>query len=187
METKSRIIKKDSTGYGYKYASLADIVAQGYEIPKTRVVVEEGRDFIYFYDPEFKEWLRGAEIIIPEMKNANKAQLFGSALTYALRYTTILYNRLATSEDSIIDDIDDKGESKKDKANRREQEKAIEKVEEDIIADLRSQMYDEKPKLKKAEKEWIIKHNNLVSENDITDEMIATLRALQEERRNANK
>lgn len=187
METKSRIIKKDSTGYGYKYASLADIVAQGYEIPKTRVVVEEGRDFIYFYDPEFKEWLRGAEIIIPEMKNANKAQLYGSALTYALRYSTILYNRLATSEDSIIvEDIDDKGESKSRKGNHTKETTA--EMDAGQIAELRAKVFPaDQPKLKKAEKEWIIKHNNLVSENDITDEMIATLRALQEEKRNANK
>lgn len=65
--------------------------------------------------------------------------------------------------------------------------KKEEKVSEEKVDEIRSQMFKEEPKLKKAEIEWLIKKNNLVSESDITDEMIAVLRRLQEEKRNANK
>lgn len=184
----NRIVAKKSTGYGYKYASLSDIVAAGFEIPKTKTVTEaDGRDFLYYYDAELKEWLRGAEIVIPESKGMNKAQLFGSGLSYALRYTTTLANRIATSEDEVIEDIDDKGESKKAKAKRKEQEEAIAKAEEGIIADLRSQMYAEKmpwQTINPKQIDWILKNFKLEKKEDITQEHIDKAMQLAKEKKN---
>lgn len=103
METKTNIVTKQSEGYNYSYASLSDIVKQGYPIPKTKTGTEEGKDYLFYYDPEIKEWLRGAAIVIPESKGMNAAQLYGSALTYALRYTTILANRIAADDDKNLE------------------------------------------------------------------------------------
>lgn len=133
---KSRIITKGSKGYGYTYASLADIYGAGFEGPKVKTVTEpDGRDFMYYWDEDFKEWIRGAEIVIPEGKGMNKAQLMGSALSYSYRYTTILYNRLATSDDEIIENIDEKGEKKSEKK----------KVTDKQIEDARAQMFATDP------------------------------------------
>ena len=133
----NKIIKKNSKGYGYEYASLADLVEQGCVMPKTKIELEDGKQFLWFYDEQLKEWLRGAEIVIPEMK-ANKAQQYGAALTYAFRYVTQMFNRVATGDDALIEDVDDKGERKtaQTKAPRKR------KAEEVITPELETQMAD---------------------------------------------
>lgn len=146
----SKVIKKNSKGYGYEYASLADLAEQGCEIPHTKIELEEGKQFLWFYDEEMKTWLRGAEIVIPEMAKANKAQQYGAALTYAFRYVTQMFNRVATGDDALVEDVDDNGERKTaqtvKKAPRRAKEEIITpELQEQMndVAELRKQMYVE--------------------------------------------
>lgn len=96
-----RVIKNVSQGYGYKYASLADIALTGYEIPLMKTGTENDKEYVYWKQGD--EWLRGAQIVIPASKGMNEAQLYGSALTYARRYTTLMANCLATDDDVNIE------------------------------------------------------------------------------------
>lgn len=97
----NKIVKNNSKAYGYNYASLSDIVKQGFEIPKMRVAVHEGNDYIEYFDGT--EWQLGAKIVVPEMKGSNEAQRFGSALTYARRYTAQMALQLACDDDTKIE------------------------------------------------------------------------------------
>ena len=80
------VIKNASQAYGYKYSSLADIANQGVQIPKMRLKPTEFGEYIEYLDDN-GEWQIGAKVVIPEMKGNNAAQVYGSALTYARRYT----------------------------------------------------------------------------------------------------
>lgn len=108
----TNIVKNNSTGYGYKYASLADIASQGYEIPKMKTGTDGEKEYVYYFDPELKDWIRGAGVIVPENKGMNAAQLYGSALTYARRYTALLALQLACDDDKAIEDTDAEGNQK---------------------------------------------------------------------------
>ena len=103
MEKKQNIVANDSKAYGYNYASLSDIVKQGFTIPKMKTGTENEREYVYYYDTEIKEWIRGAEIVIPEMKGSNQAQKYGSAITYARRYTCHLALQLACDDDKKVE------------------------------------------------------------------------------------
>lgn len=111
--SEKNIVKNASQGYGYTYASLADIVNQGFKLPKMKTITEGEREFVCWYDPEIKEWIRGAEIVLPDAKGMNKAQVYGAALTYARRYTAQLALSLACGDDKQIEDIKQDGEKKK--------------------------------------------------------------------------
>jgi hypothetical protein len=102
MENK-QIVKNNSKAYGYNYASLADIVNQGFTLPKMTTRVIEGETFIFWYDTETKEWLQGAPLIVPEMRGMNAAQAMGSALTYARRYTAQMALGLACDDDAKLE------------------------------------------------------------------------------------
>lgn len=134
----SKVIKKNSKGYGYEYASLADLAEQGCEIPHTKIELDEGKQFLWFYDEEMKTWLRGAEIVIPEMAKANKAQQYGAALTYAFRYVTQMFNRVATGDDALVEDVDAKGESKSNKeaSNKAIAKKLIGATPEEVFVEI---------------------------------------------------
>lgn len=97
-----RVIRKISQGYSYKYATLADIAMQGYDIPLMKTGTENDKEYVYWLHEN--EWLRGAQIILPSIKNSNDAQLYGAALTYARRYTTLMANCLATDDDTLIEE-----------------------------------------------------------------------------------
>lgn len=102
-ESKSKIVRADSKGYGYSYASLSDIAKAGFEIPKMRVKpTDDGRQFIEYKDGD--DWLLGAQIIT-EFENAgmNDCQAYGSALTYARRYTAQLALGLAVDDDKNVE------------------------------------------------------------------------------------
>ena len=105
-------VKNNSKGYGYNYASLSDIAIQGFEIPKMKTGTDGGKDYVYYYDKELNEWIQGAEIVVPEAKGMNKAQLYGSALTYARRYTTLMALQLCCGDDNIIEDLTQDGDRK---------------------------------------------------------------------------
>lgn len=103
MTENKQIVKNNSKAYGYNYASLADIVNQGFTLPKMTTRVVEGETFIFWYDTETKEWLQGAPLIVPEMRGMNAAQAMGSALTYARRYTAQMALGLACDDDAKLE------------------------------------------------------------------------------------
>lgn len=115
-----------SSGYNYKYASLADIAKQGFKIPKMKIQTHTANefmtDYVYYYDEDLKEWIQGARVVIPEMKSGNKAQMYGAAVTYARRFTTLMALGLATDDDVQIEEArEDKQEVKKnDKATGKQ-------------------------------------------------------------------
>lgn len=97
------IVANKSKAYGYNYASLGDIASQGFPIPKMKTGSEDGKEYVYYFDAELKEWTRGAEIVVPQMKSMNTAQMYGSALTYARRYTTLMALSLVCDEDKKLE------------------------------------------------------------------------------------
>ena len=102
-DMEKNIVVNDSKAYGYNYASLSDIAKQGFKIPKMKTGTENEKEYVYYYDTELKEWIRGAEIKEPEMKGSNSAQRYGSGLTYARRYTCHLALSLACDDDKEVE------------------------------------------------------------------------------------
>ena len=105
------IVANKSKAYGYNYASLGDIAQQGFQIPKMKTGTEDGKEYVFYYDSELKEWIRGALVVVPEMKGMNTAQQYGSALTYARRYTTLLALSLACDDDKKLEATAPKGQN----------------------------------------------------------------------------
>lgn len=101
---KDNVVKQNSKGYGYNYASLSDIAIQGYEIPKMKTGTDSDKEYVYYFDKELNDWVRGAQIVIPEGK-MGKAQLYGAALTYARRYTTLMALQLTSSDDEKVEEL----------------------------------------------------------------------------------
>lgn len=105
------IVSNTSKAYGYNYASLADIINQGFTVPKMKTGTDlNGKEYVFYFDTELNEWIRGAEIIIPEnivnkdgKNKMNSAQLYGSAITYARRYTAHLALQLACDDDKKLE------------------------------------------------------------------------------------
>lgn len=106
-EPENKIIKAASKagktgGDGFSYASLSDIVKEGHALPKMRLKVIDGRQFIE-YESE-GEWLLGAEVITDfKSPGMNACQAYGSALTYARRYTAQLALGLAVDDDKNVE------------------------------------------------------------------------------------
>ena len=123
----AKIVSNASQGYGYNYAALSDIAMQGYEIPKMKTGTEGEREYVYYFDKDVKEWVRGAEIVLPDSKGMNKAQLYGSALTYARRYTTLMALSLACEDDKKIEAL------KADGTKKTEADVTISKYEWDLL------------------------------------------------------
>lgn len=132
---ENKIVKNNSKGYGYNYASLSDIANQGYEIPKMTTGTDEltQKDYVYYLDGD--KWLRGAEIVVPESpKNnqgkdkMNKAQLYGSALTYARRYTVLMALGLCCDDDTVVENLNADGSKKDYGMSKNDKVKEIEKL-----------------------------------------------------------
>ena len=121
----NKIIKNNSKGYGYNYASLSDIVEQGYDLPKmiTGTDPQTNAEYIYYQDGEV--WLRGAKVVVPESKGMNAAQLYGSALTYARRYTVLMALGLSCDDDKVVEDLEKNGDRKSEN-NFQKQDKVSE-------------------------------------------------------------
>ncbi len=117
-----KIIGNKSTGYNYSYTSLSDIVIAGYDLPPMRVAVltnDAGEPVIVDGAPvEYiemqmitdngtgHEWVRGARVVLPKgAKNnsMNDAQLYGSAITYARRYTAMMMFGIACDDDDKLE------------------------------------------------------------------------------------
>lgn len=94
--------KAGSGSYGFSYASLSDLAKQGVKIPKMRVAVIDEMQFVEYFDG--KDWQVGAQVITDfESKGMNKAQAYGSALTYARRYTVQLAECVAVDDDKNVE------------------------------------------------------------------------------------
>lgn len=128
--TDKKIIKNASTGYGYHYASLADFARQDVNIPQMTTKLIDGVEYVFYKDGE--EWLQGARVIVEfESKGMNAAQAYGSALTYARRYTVALANGIATDDDDEVEKAKPvEGSGKVDFAKIRAKVETIDSVEE---------------------------------------------------------
>lgn len=115
------VIKNASQAYGYKYSTLADIANAGVPIPKMRLKPTEFGEYIEYLDDK-GEWQTGAKIVVPEMKGCNAAQAYGSALTYARRYTVQMAQSLACDDDAALEK---EPPEKNDKNQPRPQSKRI--------------------------------------------------------------
>ena len=102
MVSEKQIVKSESKAYGYNYASLADIVNQGFILPTMETRNIDGETFMGWLD-EKNEWHQGAPLVVPEMKGMNAAQAMGSALTYARRYTAQMALGLACDDDAKLE------------------------------------------------------------------------------------
>ena len=112
-----QIIGNKSEGHNYHYASLADIARQGITIPPMRVVPEFDKEghlaaeyveaLLEKRDKEGKllsaEWVRGARVVVPSSTRMNEAQAYGSALTYARRYTVLTLLGIACDDDDKVE------------------------------------------------------------------------------------
>ena len=96
-----QIIKNASKGYGYTYSNLADLARAGIEIPPMKTAIVEGREYVFAKIGD--EWIQGAQVIDIEMKGMNAAQAYGSALTYARRYTVQLVMGIACDDDDKLE------------------------------------------------------------------------------------
>lgn len=123
----ANIVQNKERAYGYNYTSLASLAAAGIEIPKMRTALIDGRQFVEYLDGD--EWLQGAEIVVPDMKGMNAAQAYGSALTYARRYTVMMAMSVACTDDQLLEDTApkaDKIETPEKAPPRRETRKTAE-------------------------------------------------------------
>ena len=136
MEEKKqpKLIGNKSDGYNYKYTSLGDLVIAGIELPPMRVAVlvdgemtpifANGQPVEYIEAYVNGKWERGSRIVIPSGNKMNEAQAYGSALTYARRYTALTILGIACDDDNKIE-VHSKEES---------EEQQLENMKKDLIA-----------------------------------------------------
>lgn len=115
MEEKKqpKLIGNKSDGYNYKYTSLGDLVIAGIELPPMRVAVlvdgemtpifANGQPVEYIEAYVNGKWERGSRIVVPSGNKMNEAQAYGSALTYARRYTALTILGIACDDDNKIE------------------------------------------------------------------------------------
>ena len=102
VKNAPKIIKANSKGYNYNYASLSDIAKAGFEIPKMRIKPTETGEFIEYLDDK-GEWQTGSKVVVPAMSKSNEAQMYGAAITYARRVTAQLALGLVCDEDKNVE------------------------------------------------------------------------------------
>lgn len=101
-KSNTKVVTNASSGYGYKYASLADLARADINIPKMRVKPTEFGEFIEYLDSD-GNWQTGAKIVEFEAKGMNHAQMYGAALTYARRYTVQMAESVACDDDDEVE------------------------------------------------------------------------------------
>lgn len=101
MNSNKQVIKNQSQGYGYTYSNLADLAKAGIEIPVMKTQRVDGDEYVFALIDG--EWIQGAKVIEMEMKGMNAAQAYGSALTYARRYTVQLVKGIACDDDDKVE------------------------------------------------------------------------------------
>lgn len=123
-KTYPKLIGNKSDGYKYKYTSLGDLVLNEVPIPPMRVatltdgngnpVLDRNGNPIEYIEAERTrytdngtkldtEWIRGARVVVPSSTQMNEAQAYGSALTYARRYTVLTILGIATDDDKKLE------------------------------------------------------------------------------------
>lgn len=107
---EKQIVKSTSKAFNYNYASLADIVNQGFTLPKMETRNIDGETFMGWLDDQ-NNWHQGAPLVVPEMKGMNAAQAMGSAITYARRYTAQMALGLACDDDAKLEKTKDAPEA----------------------------------------------------------------------------
>ena len=97
-------IRKNSQGYGYKYTDLAEIHRHMEEVGMSyyqEIETLDGEDYIITHILDATDKVirkcRGCRVV--KVSGKNPAQDYGSALTYARRYSLLLAFGLATSDD----------------------------------------------------------------------------------------
>ena len=127
-----RLVGNKSEGYNYKYTSLGDLVIAGVDLPQMRVAVltngeqepilyPNGKPIEYIEAFVNGEWIRGARIEVPSGNKMNEAQAYGSALTYARRYTALTVLGIACDDDNKLE-VHSKEESEEQiKANMKKE------------------------------------------------------------------
>lgn len=101
MNSNKQIVKNASQGYGYSYSNLADLARANIEIPVMKTQRVDGDEYVFALIDG--EWIQGAKVIEMEMKGMNAAQAYGSALTYARRYTVQLVKAVACDDDDKVE------------------------------------------------------------------------------------
>lgn len=120
-KNQPKIIGNKSDGYNYKYTSLGDLVIAGVELPPMRIatltdangtpVIIDGAPVEYVealitsesFTGHCEEWIKGARVVIPKSTKMNEAQAYGSAITYARRYTALMLLGIACDDDNKIE------------------------------------------------------------------------------------
>lgn len=101
-------ITKNAKGYGYKYTDLSEIhkLLEENDLSYYQFVLTEGdTDYVYTVriDADGNEGkpIRGARVVLGALSGgkSNPAQDYGSALTYARRYSLLMAYGLATTDD----------------------------------------------------------------------------------------
>ena len=129
----NKIVKNASKGYGYTYSNLADLAKAGIDIPPMKTQKVDGEEYVFAKVGD--EWLQGAKVVEMEMKGMNPAQAYGSALTYARRYTVQLVFGIACDDD---DAVEKDGEARKRESNANRIDFQTVRDEAKIIDDLES-------------------------------------------------
>lgn len=143
-ESQSKIVKTSSTAgsgsYKFSYASLSDMVKSGIEIPKMRIAVLDGKQFIEYFDGE--HWQLGAQIITDfESRGMNKAQAYGSALTYARRYTVQMAQCVAVDDDKNVEVAGAASRTQQSASDYMQKPATSKQIE--LLKDLLKDSYDE--------------------------------------------
>lgn len=100
-QNNGQIVKNQSSGYNYKYSSLADLARADIKIPKMKVGKDGDDEFIFYWDGN--EWQQGARIVPIQSNSMNPAQAYGASLTYARRYTVQMAECVACDDDDAIE------------------------------------------------------------------------------------
>lgn len=143
-KSQSKIVKTSSTAgsgsYKFSYASLSDMVKSDVEIPKMRIAVLDDKQFIEYFDGE--NWQLGAQIITDfEGRGMNKAQAYGSALTYARRYTVQMAMCVAVDDDKNVEVAGAASRAKQSTSNYMQKPATSKQIE--LLKYLLKDSYDE--------------------------------------------
>lgn len=148
------IVKNESKGYGYTYSSLADLERAGIKIPIMRTTVNQfnGAEYVEWLDDK-GEWQQGAKVVPMTMKGMNDAQAYGSALTYARRYTVQMAMSVACDDDVAVENYKPTANSYSQSVKKLDFNEVIEKLKDMTKIDEIEKYQGECMSLAKTEKQ----------------------------------